>query len=187
MVWKTKASWFQNWSSTFHYILSVCLSFSPSVCPCSSAQLATSRQTCSDVSLVTCQVSHVTFYSKTVSARELTFWENVPLTPVACHMSHVTCHMSQVTCHVSSVMCHVSHFFFLFHKVVELVGGGSAIDEVYPVNFIMQFSSNFVHLTSECLKYHSPLFFQSSFIPNQLVRVTQERIWKKIFGNSLLL
>ena len=39
-------------------------------------------------------------FSQAVSARDLTFWENIPTTPllVICQMSCVTCHESRVTC-----------------------------------------------------------------------------------------
>ena len=79
---------------------------------------------------------------------------------VTCHMSGAKCHMSRVTSHVSHVMCPMSRvtcrlshaikffiqiFFFSFFffvcffqffpdKVVELVGGGSAINGAYPVS-----------------------------------------------------
>ena len=44
-------------------------------------------------------------------------------------MSGVTCHMSHVTCHVSDF-----NFLILFgDNVGELVGGGSVINEAYPV------------------------------------------------------
>ena len=63
-------------------------------------------------------------------------------------MSHVMCHVSCVNCHMSHVTCHVSHVkcqqtkkfdikFFLCKKkldnVMELVGGGSVINEADPV------------------------------------------------------
>ena len=78
------------------------------------------------------------------------------------HVSHVTCHMSCVRCQVSGVKCQVSGvrcqvsgvtccmshvrshvscnfllFFFFFYKVVELAGGGSVINEAYPVQFAL--------------------------------------------------
>ena len=60
------------------------------------------------------------------------FWENVHPPPcVTCRMSGVTCHMSGVRCQVSCVTCQVSDdfiFYFIFFKVVELVGGGSVIN-----------------------------------------------------------
>ena len=63
------------------------------------------------------------YYTQTVKARELKFWENDHPPPsvtchvssvrcqvlcVRCHMSHVRCHMSGVMCQVSHVRCHVS-------------------------------------------------------------------------------
>ena len=51
--------------------------------------------------------------------------------PTTCHMSGVICHESGVTCQVSGVMCH--NVFFSRDKVVELVGGESVINGVYPV------------------------------------------------------
>ena len=44
-------------------------------------------------------------------------------------------------CHMSCVMCQVSGFkwcmfFLFFDKVVELVDGGSVINEAYPVKFL---------------------------------------------------
>ena len=63
-------------------------------------------------------------------------------------MSCVTCH---VTCHVLHVTCPVSHvtiFFFFFSfflffpdKVVKLIGGGSVINEAYPVYFELKHNS----------------------------------------------
>ena len=48
---------------------------------------------------------------QTVWARDLTFLENVHLSPsVTCQMSIVTCHMSHVKCHMSGVRCHMSFF-----------------------------------------------------------------------------
>ena len=61
------------------------------------------------------------------------------ITPTTCHMSRVMCHMSRVTCHMSRVTCHVSHvtiFFFKFYKMVQLISGGSIINEAYPVQFL---------------------------------------------------
>ena len=46
-------------------------------------------------------------------------------------MSHVKCHMSDIRCQVSGVRLHKSDFFF--EQVVELVGGGSVINEAYLV------------------------------------------------------
>ena len=78
------------------------------------------------------------YNSQTIRAKELKFGVNVHLPKcVACHVSHVTCHVSCVTCHVSHVMCHMSHvtckIFFYSDKVVRLIGGGSVINEAYPV------------------------------------------------------
>ena len=59
------------------------------------------------------------FLSQTVRAWKLKFWENVHTSP--------------------GVRCHVWFFFFFLcslffmEKVVELVGGGSVINEAYPV------------------------------------------------------
>ena len=42
----------------------------------------------------------------------------------------------RVRCHMSPVTCHMSLFSFLFlllDKLVKLVGGGSGINEAYPV------------------------------------------------------
>ena len=53
-------------------------------------------------------------HSKTVKARELTFWENVHLPPcVMCRMSRIMCHVWPVTCHVSYVTISFSFSFFL--------------------------------------------------------------------------
>ena len=41
--------------------------------------------------------------------------------------------MSGVTCEVSGVTFFI---FIFFDKVVELVGGGSVINEAYPVQFV---------------------------------------------------
>ena len=54
-------------------------------------------------------------YTKTVRARELTFFENVH----PHHVSHVRCQVSVVLCQVSHVRCHMScvkkiHIFLLF-------------------------------------------------------------------------
>ena len=66
---------------------------------------------------------------QTLRARELTFWGIVhSLQTVRCQMSDVMCHMSLVTCHMSRVKCHI-----FFHKVVELIGGGSVFNGTYPV------------------------------------------------------
>ena len=54
---------------------------------------------------------------------------------VMCHVSGVRCQMSDVTCHMSCVRCQVSHVKCHMDKVVELVGGGSVINEAYPVQF----------------------------------------------------
>ena len=58
------------------------------------------------------------------------------------------CHMSGVTCQVSDVRCQVSHAIF-FDKVAELVGGGSVINEAYPVYlffiFLFLFFLNKLH------------------------------------------
>ena len=59
---------------------------------------------------------------------------------VMCHVSCVMCHVSRVTCHLSRVTCHLLHFFFKLSlrkldKGVKLVGGGSAINGAYPVQF----------------------------------------------------
>ena len=35
--------------------------------------------------------------------------------------------MSYVRCYDSCVTCHMSYIFIFFHKVVELIGGGSVI------------------------------------------------------------
>ena len=43
-----------------------------------------------------------------MEAKDLTFWENVPLPP------HVTCHVSHVTCHIS---CVNKLFFFFFFQI----------------------------------------------------------------------
>ena len=56
------------------------------------------------MSVVSCQVSHVTSNSQTVRARELKFGEKIhPIKPVTCHMSHITCHVSPVTCYMIRV------------------------------------------------------------------------------------
>ena len=73
------------------------------------------------MSHVTCHVSHVTWhhYSKTVRARDLTFWDNVH------HPPFVTCHMSCVTCHTSHVTRHIFlKFFIYFFKIFfwQIVG-----------------------------------------------------------------
>ena len=56
-------------------------------------------------------------------------------------MSHVTCLMSGVICQVPGVSCHMSgvkyHMYFFIYKVVELVGGGSAINSAYHVTFLV--------------------------------------------------
>ena len=71
---------------------------------------------------------------------------------VKCHMSCVMCHVSRFTCHVSCVTRHIppvkiiffhNNLFFSilkqkFDKVVELVGGGSVINRVYPVYFSLR-------------------------------------------------
>ena len=54
-------------------------------------------------------------------------------------MSGVTCQVSRVRCQMSGVMYHVFVLFFLLlclDKFVELVGGGSVINEAYPFYFI---------------------------------------------------
>ena len=54
------------------------------------------------------------------------------------HVSHVTSHMSRFTGHVSHVMCQMSRVMFsssFSDKVLELIGGGSVINGVYPVLF----------------------------------------------------
>ena len=47
-------------------------------------------------------------------------------------------HVSHVTCQVAGVMCHVSHYIYIyfFYKEVELVGGGSVINEAFPVQLL---------------------------------------------------
>ena len=52
-----------------------------------------------------------------------------------CHKSHVTCHISHVRCHLSSGTCLVSHFLLLL--LLELAGGGSGINSVYPFQFFL--------------------------------------------------
>ena len=70
-------------------------------------------------------------------------------------MSCVIYHMSRVTCYMSHV-----HFFF-FYKVVKLIGGGSVINEAYPIQFLFNDSvsqsvsqSSFSQKSSKQL--HSP-------------------------------
>ena len=46
--------------------------------------------------------------------------------------SGLMCHISCVMFHMSGVTVHMSNVFF-FYKMVELVGGGSVINEVCPV------------------------------------------------------
>ena len=54
------------------------------------------------------------------------FWSMlIRSSPTMCHMSHVTCHKSYVPCQVS--------FYFFWHS--GIVGGGSVINGVYPVQF----------------------------------------------------
>ena len=48
-----------------------------------------------------------------------------------CHVSHVMCHVSHVTSHLSHVKKK------MLDKVVELVLGGSVINEAYPVKFFV--------------------------------------------------
>ena len=55
------------------------------------------------------------------------FTEGSP--PATCHKSCVRCQVSHITCQVSHVTC---NFFFSFHKLVKLVGGGSFINKVTP-------------------------------------------------------
>ena len=47
-------------------------------------------------------------------------------------MSKVMCHMTHDTYHVSFVTGHII-YFISFYKVVDLVGGGSIINEANPV------------------------------------------------------
>ena len=51
---------------------------------------------------------------------------------VTCHVSGFRCQVSDVMCHVSQVMCEVSHVSFFFHKMLELVWGGSVINGGLP-------------------------------------------------------
>ena len=54
-----------------------------------------------------------------------------------CHIPRVTCHMSHVMRHMSGVTFHMSGVLFFGERggdiVVELDGGGSVINEAYPV------------------------------------------------------
>ena len=74
-----------------------------------------------------------------------------------CHVSPVTCHMSPVTSDLSPVMCHLSTVKYeekklekkiiiiilqqKLEKVVELIGGGSAINRLYPDQFMEELLS----------------------------------------------
>ena len=57
-------------------------------------------------------------------------------------VSQVTCHISRVTFHMSHVPCNMSHdeflfyIYFVFDKVLELVGGESVIKGAHPVQFL---------------------------------------------------
>ena len=72
-----------------------------------------------------------------------TFRFSGALTHTMCHVSCVTCHMSHVACHLSNVKIFSFHFFYKkkkkiicsnkLDKVVELVGGGYAINRAYHV------------------------------------------------------
>ena len=63
-----------------------------------------------------------------ISARELTFFENIHLPPcVTRQLPCVMCHMSRGMCHMSHVMCQM----FLFYKVVELNQSINFIPEVH--------------------------------------------------------
>ena len=66
--------------------------------------------------------------SQTVKARELKLLENIH-PDTMCHVSPVKCHLSHVLCNFCLLLFH----FFYMHKVVELVVGGSVINEAYPV------------------------------------------------------
>ena len=57
-------------------------------------------------------------------------------------MSGVTCQVPGVTCQVSGVSRHMSSFFLPFSdKMVELVGGGSVINEATPSSFQTKYFS----------------------------------------------
>ena len=79
------------------------------------------------MSCITCHVSHVMCH----------------MSCGTCHVSHVMCHMSRITCLMSHVMCPCNFFYFtyifdslvIFDTVGDLVGGGSVINEAYPVYF----------------------------------------------------
>ena len=68
------------------------------------------------------KISSSNVHCQTVRARELKFWEKVPLLPpvrcqvsqVMCHMTHVMCHMTHVTCHLLPVTCPMSCVFLVF-------------------------------------------------------------------------
>ena len=83
----------------------------------------------------TCNCMHVAkmFYKQPPKRLELGSWhfERMFPPPPACHMSRVTCHMSSITCHVS-----LNLNLFFQEQMVELVGGGSVVNRVYPVWFI---------------------------------------------------
>ena len=72
-----------------------------------------------------------TLYISNCKSWEAEFLENVHPPPPPC--AHVTCHVSNVMRQVSRAKCRI--FFFWGgdgDKVVELVGGGSAINEADP-------------------------------------------------------